>query len=188
MNDLDIETRLREQLPRLADQVVVPEGPSPQLATPETIELRPSRRHKAVAAIAVAAVILAAMVVVAVTSGSNDEASHVGVEPNAPIVNTLTVVAYNFHFDHAEYRVPPGMNLIRFVSAEGSHTLAFADPRFAYVDLVGASGAPPTGTGSIDPEHTQARVLLEAGHTYTIFCALPGHRAAGMEARIIVDP
>jgi plastocyanin len=97
-----------------------------------------------------------------------------GGEPTGPAVNTLTVEAHNFHFQADNFDVPAGINEIKYVSVEGSHTLAFDEPQFSYV-----SQAVPSGQDVTKIEAVQ-------GQTYTIYCTLPGHRAAGMHATITV--
>ena len=109
-----------------------------------------------------------------------------------PVVETLRIRALNFHFDAPEYHVPAGRIAIDFTSDEGSHTLRFADPSFSDVRLLAYGGTPPEVFEQGQPvappaERTSATVDLEAGRTYVIYCALPGHRQAGMESRIVVE-
>lgn len=187
MSDIDLETRLREQLPRLADFAVptdAPAAPLPRVQVPGAP--RPARRRVLAAVGIAAALVVGAVVVVAPWSGDGRSAP-IGVSTDPqPIVGTLTVTAYNFHFDQPEYHVPPGRTEIHFVSAEGSHTLRFVDRSVGADDLMAASNAPPHGPQSLEKFAT-ATVDLEAGRTYVIYCELPGHRTAGMESRIVVD-
>ena len=62
------------------------------------------------------------------------------------------------------------------MSLEGSHTLAFDEPQFAYVNLSVPSGKDAAKIEAVD------------GQKYTIYCTLPGHRAAGMHATLTVGP
>lgn len=195
MNDTAIETRLRDQLPRLADHAILPEEPAFDLATARVAPDRPRRspRRRAVlgVAAAIAAVTLVGIVVIDVTSDSSTGDGRVAVQPSLSVVHTITVEAKNFHFDQTVYHAPPGLNEIRLESKEGTHTLAFADPTLTYVHLR-ANGIvlPVVEEAPTQPrpeERLSAKVLLEPGRTYLIYCELPGHRAAGMEARIVVD-
>ena len=56
----------------------------------------------------------------------------------------------------------------------GSHTLAFDEPQFSYVSLAVPGGKDATKIEAVE------------GQTYTIYCTLPGHRAAGMHATITI--
>lgn len=95
-------------------------------------------------------------------------------EPAGAAVNTLSVDALpTLAFQAKNFDVPGGINLIKYVGKGGTHTLAF-DGAFPGFGL-----AVPTGKDA-------AKVDLAPGKTYTIYCTIPGHRAAGMEATITV--
>jgi plastocyanin len=187
MNDIDLDTRLREQLPRLADFAVGASEPTTPLADVQLLEpaRRPRWKVAAAVGIAAAALVVGGVVIVDALRSPAMHRAPVGISSEPPPVNTLTIEASNFHFDQLEYHAPPGLNEIRFTSSEGSHTLTFADPRFADVVLEAASGT--SGGGSVPYTGSNARVTLEAGRTYVVYCQLPGHRQAGMESRIVVD-
>jgi hypothetical protein len=85
------------------------------------------------------------------------------VPPTGPAVATLEVDALPTLKFQAD---------INYVSEGGTHNLVFAEPEFAGFELQ----VPPTDKGKID---------LKAG-SYTIFCSIPGHRAAGMEATLTI--
>jgi len=104
---------------------------------------------------------------------AEDKAEAVG-PPNGPAINTLEVDASNFQFQAKNFDVPAGINDIKYRSLEGSHTLAFDQPELSYFHL-----AQPGG-------QAEEKVDLVAGKSYTIYCTIPGHRAAGMEATITV--
>jgi plastocyanin len=74
-----------------------------------------------------------------------------------------------------EYTVRSGTIEISLGSQGGTHTLVFDDPSLSGFELIDPSG-PMSGT-----------VTLEPG-SYTIYCQIPGHRAAGMEATIVATP
>jgi plastocyanin len=97
-------------------------------------------------------------------------------EPTGPPVNTLEVDALQtLSFQAKEFTVPAGINQINYIDRGGSHTLLFTDPKFTGFEL-----AVPNGKKS-------GKVDLTPG-TYTIYCSIPGHRAAGMEATVTVTP
>jgi len=108
------------------------------------------------------------------TLGAAEPHVEASAEPTGAAINTLTVDAFNFHFQADNFDVPAGINEIKYVSQEGSHTLAFDEPQFAYVSLAVPSGQDVT------------KIEAVQGQKYTIYCTLPGHRAAGMHATITV--
>ncbi len=93
-------------------------------------------------------------------------------EPEGEAINTLEVDASNFKFQKAVFEAPAGINEIKYVPIEGSHTLAFRDVEFSYVNLV------------VPGPKNITKVTFVEGKTYTIYCTLPGHEADGMVATI----
>jgi uncharacterized cupredoxin-like copper-binding protein len=110
------------------------------------------------------------------TLGAAEPHEEAAAEPTGAAVNTLTVDAFNFRFQADNFDVPAGINEIKYVTKEGSHTLAFDEPQFSYVLLSVPGGKDAT------------KVDLVEKDVYTIYCTLPGHRAAGMHATITVGP
>src|SRR6476469_8477956 len=106
--------------------------------------------------------------------GAAEDKKEASAEPTGPAVNTLEVDASNFHFQADNFDVPAGINEIKYVSKEGSHTLAFDEATQAYGNLSVPGGKDAT------------KVDLVEGQTYTIYCTLPGHRTAGMHATLTV--
>ena len=95
------------------------------------------------------------------------------VNPKGAPIATLAVQAFpTLHFQATQFTVPAGIIKITYTSMGGNHTLAFDDPKYSSFLLM-APGGP-----------TSATVLLKPG-SYVIFCTIPGHRAAGMQATII---
>jgi streptogramin lyase len=77
-------------------------------------------------------------------------------------------------FDQKSYTVPAGTIQIHYVSKDGPHTLSFDPP------------GPPINL-YVDANATvSTKVQLKRG-IYVIFCHLPGHRAAGMQAILIAQ-
>lgn len=94
-------------------------------------------------------------------------------EPKGKPVATVEVDALpSLKFQAKEFTTKPGINLIKYVDKGGSHTLVFSEPEFAGFLL------------KVPPDD-EAKVELKPGK-YTIFCTIPGHRPAGMEATITV--
>ena len=77
-------------------------------------------------------------------------------------------------FDKKQYTAPAGIVQVNYVDGGGTHTLVFDDPSLSYFELA-VPGGPKTG-----------KAELVAGKTYTIYCTIPGHRAAGMQATVTV--
>jgi plastocyanin len=97
------------------------------------------------------------------------------VNPKGPAVATLQIQAFPaLHFQATQFTVKAGIVDIQYVSEGGNHTLAFDDPKYASFLLM-APGGP-----------TSAKVLLKPG-SYVVFCTVPGHRQAGMQATIIAQ-
>jgi hypothetical protein len=100
-------------------------------------------------------------------------------EPAGEAINTLEVDALpNLRFGSggqptSEFTAPGGINLIKYIDVGGTHTLVF-EGAFPGFEL-----AVPTGLA-------QAKVDLAPDTDYVIYCTIPGHRAAGMEADLKV--
>lgn len=92
---------------------------------------------------------------------------------------SLTVVATDIAFDAEEYAVPAGEVAVTFVQ-EGAlpHILVLEDDEAVELDLrleVDSGQLEATGTIGLDPG------------TYTLWCSIPGHRALGQEAVLVVS-
>jgi plastocyanin len=129
--------------------------------------------------------LLAGLIVLVLSAGllslGPSEESEVGggggfLQPAGPPVATLEVDALpSLSFQATEFTVPAGIIQINYIDKGGTHTLAFTDPKLSSFLLKVPQG-PKTG-----------KVDLKAG-TYTIYCTIPGHRAAGMEATVTAGP
>lgn len=99
------------------------------------------------------------------------------VEPTGPAINTLAVDALpTLSFQAKSFTVPGGINQIQYVDKGGTHTLVFGNNAVPGFEL-----QVPNGKNA-------AKVDLKPGSSYTIYCTVPGHRQAGMEATITVGP
>jgi plastocyanin len=109
-------------------------------------------------------------------SGEEKKGTNGPAAPAGPPVNTLEIDALpTLSFQATSFTVPAGINQIDYVDkGTGGHTLVFSDPKLNYFNL-----AVPAGP-------TKGKVQLVAGVDYTVYCTIPGHRAAGMQATIHV--
>lgn len=110
-------------------------------------------------------------------SEETEEAGAAGFQqPTGPPVGTLEVQALPSNsFQATEFTVPAGIIQVNYVDVGGSHTLVFSNPEFTGFQLA-VPGGPTSG-----------KVELKPGN-YTIYCTIPGHRAAGMQANVTVTP
>jgi len=127
-----------------------------------------------IVAFAVALIVSAGIV----TLGPSEEKEEAGgggfVEPKGPPVATLEVDALpTLKFQADEFTTKAGINLIKYVDKGGTHTLVFEEPQYAGFELK----VPPDDEGKIE---------LAKGE-FVIYCTIPGHRAAGMEAKVTVE-
>jgi plastocyanin len=90
------------------------------------------------------------------------------------------VIAREYSFTLSRPSVPAGEVIIEFVNrGQDPHNLHV-------VDASEESEADAGAFSSTQPEqHQDQAILLRAG-SYTLFCSLPGHRAAGMIATLTV--
>jgi len=98
-------------------------------------------------------------------------------EPAGEAVATLEVDALpSLRFQASAFTTPAGINLIRYVDKGGTHTLLFENA------FPGFKLSVPTGINELKVD------LAEEGKEYVIYCDIPGHRQAGMEATLTVGP
>ncbi|HEY8215960.1 MAG TPA: plastocyanin/azurin family copper-binding protein [Acidimicrobiia bacterium] len=113
-----------------------------------------------------------------VTLGPSEEKGAAGgggyQQPKGKPVATVEVDALpSLKFQAKEFTTQAGINQIKYNDKGGTHTLVFEDPKFAGFILK----VPPDDSGKVE---------LQKGKSYVIFCTIPGHRAAGMQATITV--
>ena len=107
-------------------------------------------------------------------SEPHEEAAAGFEEPKGEAINTLEVDALpDLRFQSDEFTAPGGINLIKYIDKGGSHTLVF-EQAFPGFELVVPDGL------------SESKVKLAANTDYVIYCTIPGHRAAGMEADLKV--
>jgi len=95
-------------------------------------------------------------------------------QPAGPPVGPLDVDALpSLSFQATELSVPPGVIQVNYNDLGGTHTLVFDNPKLSGFQLAVPQG-PKTGKVQLDPG------------SYTIYCTIPGHRAAGMQATVNV--
>jgi uncharacterized cupredoxin-like copper-binding protein len=131
----------------------------------------------------VAMSLLAAAALVAGCSGSGggggDEAAGNGLGSGGSAGSAdLEVVAHDIGFDKTSYTLSHGQQVIEYVQdGQTRHTLRVEDAEGNDVDGLDLEvGGSDTDEGSVD---------LAPGR-YTLYCDVPGHREAGMEAELDV--
>jgi len=107
--------------------------------------------------------------------GGGEEAAGGYTPPKGPPDTSFEVDALpTLKFNLQDFPTTAGINEIVYVGKGGTHTLVFAESEFRGFKL------------AVNGEETdRGKVELEPG-TYTIYCDVPGHRAAGMEATVTV--
>lgn len=117
--------------------------------------------------------LIAAAIVLAACGGDGSGGGSY-VEPKGPAVKTLRIESGNLFFKPKVATSPAGIVGFDLVNVQsGVHNLV----------LEGVPGFRLEVSG--DGDEAKGKVELAAG-TYTYYCSLPGHRAAGMEGSITV--
>ncbi|MCZ7526949.1 MAG: sulfocyanin-like copper-binding protein [Acidimicrobiia bacterium] len=150
------------------------------LAGAALISARPRLRTSSLVLVlaGVGSLVLAAGAVSLGESEPEGEGAAGYVEPEGEPIFTLTVDALpSLAFQADSFTVPAGIIQIDYVNKGGTHTLAF-DPPGPTEFLLG----PVNAVGETD----SGKVELAVGD-YVIWCTVPGHRAAGMWADLVVE-
>jgi plastocyanin len=124
-------------------------------------------------------VLMAAGLVAAPASVEHTKSAPGFVEPKGPPAGPpLEVDALGtLKFQATQFTATAGIVQINYVSKDGNHTLTFDPPGPTVPAFL--LQVPANGT-------VTKKVLLKAG-SYTFYCTLPGHRAAGMVATLTVQ-
>ncbi len=97
------------------------------------------------------------------------------VPPKGPPVATIDIDALpTLKFQATDFPTISGINQINYLDKGGTHTLLFDEPELRGFELAVNGDGDDSG-----------KVELGTG-VYTVYCSIPGHRAAGMEATITV--
>lgn len=98
------------------------------------------------------------------------------VEPTGPATSSISVTALSsLKFDQNEYASSAGILDIEYLDGGGQHNFLFTDAKLAGFEL--KVGPPSQSSGKVE---------LQEG-TYTFYCGISGHRAAGMQADLVVS-
>jgi uncharacterized cupredoxin-like copper-binding protein len=92
----------------------------------------------------------------------------------------VQVIALEYSFTLSRPSVPAGEVIFDFVNrGQDAHNMHV---------VPGGEEAHEAGTvSSTEPEQHQDLALVLRPGSYTLFCSLPGHRAAGMNATLVVN-
>jgi uncharacterized cupredoxin-like copper-binding protein len=124
---------------------------------------------------AAGAAVVAALSIVS-CGGSSTSGSGANTVPANP---DLTILAQDIKFDKKEYSVKAGAVKTAYISkGEQTHTLVVQDPR--------GNDVPPKLR--VTPGQQHGAVYQLAAGTYVLYCDIPGHRDAGMQATLTVTP
>jgi plastocyanin len=127
-----------------------------------------SRRHRYLFAL------VPALALAACGGGGGSSSS----TPTAPANPNLTVIAEEIHFDQKQYSVPAGEVRVAFPNqGTQTHTFIVQDPK--------GNEIPPKLR--VGPGKETGGVYQLTPGTYTLFCDITGHRAAGMVASLTVS-
>jgi plastocyanin len=115
------------------------------------------------------------------TPGSPGETGPSPGSPTAPAGPAhVQVIATEYHLALSQTEVPTGKVIVNFVNdGQDEHNLNTAESAAAGAESSSVFAATKSGA------HPELPINMHAG-AYTLFCSLPGHRAKGMEATLVV--
>lgn len=189
MTITETETVLTERLTRLASYA--PESPTVEFSGLPLARVTEAPRRRAPAWAVAAGVAVAiggtAISLAAINASNHTNHARTVPAPSADSAHLLTIEVHNFFFSDASHRptanfnVPAWPTAVQFEGDGSTYDLAFADP--TPVQLEGWDH-------KLSASHRSAKTafLFVEGHVYTVFCKIPGHRQAGLEATITVGP
>lgn len=124
--------------------------------------------------IGVSALVVAAVVLAGCGGGDESTSTATTVDPAAPIDAELTVLGEDVKFPESTYAVDAGVIEITYENVGNVlHSLVIEDVD-GFKLVVKSKGDVDTGLVDLEPG------------TYEMFCDIPGHQAAGMEATLEV--
>jgi plastocyanin len=90
------------------------------------------------------------------------------------------VIAREYSFTLSRPNVPAGEVIFEFLNrGQDPHNLNVA-AAFSESEMSGTFA-------STEPEHHSDQTIIMRAGSYTLFCSLPGHRAAGMITTLVVQ-
>lgn len=115
------------------------------------------------------------------TPGSSGERAPSSGAPTAPSGPAhVQVIATEYHLALSQTEVSAGKVIVNFVNnGQDEHNLNTAESAAAGAESSPVFAATKSGA------HPELAINMHSG-TYTLFCSLPGHRAKGMEATLVV--
>jgi uncharacterized cupredoxin-like copper-binding protein len=128
--------------------------------------------RRALAALSFA--LLAGVLFAACGGGGGGGGGSAYVPPKGPATETIDVHAGNFYFKPNNITAKPGVAKIVMTVDNNIHDFVF-DGAYAGFQLEGDGGSAPVSK----------KIDLKPG-TYTFYCSITGHRAAGMEGTLTV--
>jgi plastocyanin len=100
--------------------------------------------------------------------------------PAPPSPARVQITAKEYSFTLSRPTVPAGEVIMEFVNRG-------QDPHNMHVVSAAEESNEAGAFSNTEPEHHQDLTLVMRAGSYTLFCSLPGHRAAGMAATLVVQ-
>jgi hypothetical protein len=179
MTDTELEGRVTATLRAKGEQLHVEQ----RAFDPEGVALAPlaarGRRRMPVLVAAIVALVVVVAIGAALVLVDRDGSTEPAGEPPSPPAQIQIDALPILSFQSRDFVTTAGPNEITFGDRGGTHELVFEDPRFADFRL----DVPPR------PGTVQHQVVDLPPGDYRVFCTIPGHRDAGMQAVIhAIDP